>query len=137
MSETKRPSQGPVFGQVDRDQAKDTGMAMVLICLIAFLVTGVRWLTILALVLLLVNMVWPSAYKPLGRLWFGLSHVLGTIASKVLLSVLYFLLVTPVGLLRRLLGKDSLQLKAWKQGRDSVFTRRDHAFTAEDIEHPF
>lgn len=122
---------------ISPDQAKDTGMAMVLICLLIAFFGQKQQLGGVAILLLMINMICPKIYKPVAKIWLGLSHLLGTIISRVLLSIIFFGLVMPVGLLRRFLGKDSLQLKKWKKGRDSVFKARDHEFTSEDITHPY
>jgi len=120
-----------------REQAKDTGMALVLVSLIVFFVTReIRYATIAA-GLLLLDMIWPSFYKPAAKIWFGLSHVLGTIMSKILLSLVFFLVLTPMGLARALLGKDPMRTRQFRKGDASVFRVRDHAFTAADIEQPF
>ncbi len=120
-----------------RDQAKDTGMALVLIGLIVFLVTReIRYATI-ATGLLLLNMIAPALFKPVAKLWFGLSHVLGAIMSKVMLSLIFYLVLTPMGLLRTLLGKDPMRTRQFKKGEESVFRVREHVFEAADIEQPF
>lgn len=124
-------------GAISSDQAKDTGMAMVLICLICGLSLGRPVFYPLAAALLVLNMIWPGAYKPAAKVWFGLSHKLGSVVSRILLTVVFYLLVAPVGLLRRIAGKDSLRLKAWKRGKDSVFRRREHVYSSADIEHPY
>lgn len=122
---------------ITTDQAKDTGMAMVLICLLIAIAGGKQLFVLIAVLLLLINMIRPDIYKPLGKLWFGFSHLLGTIMSKVILTIIFFVLVMPVGLLRRLMGKDTLQLKEWKKGNRSVFKIRDHKFTPDDIINPY
>jgi hypothetical protein len=66
-----------------------------------------------------------------------LSTALGTVVSKIILSVLFYGLVLPVGLVRRTLGKDAMQIKSWKKGKESVFRVRDHRFVANDFEHPY
>ena len=120
-----------------RDQARDTGMALTLVALIVFLATReIRYATI-ATAILLLDMIWPSFFKPLAKVWFGLSHVLGTVMSKVILTLAFFLVLTPMGLLRSLLGKDPMRVRQFKQGTDSVFRVRDHTFTAADVEQPF
>jgi hypothetical protein len=120
-----------------RDQARDTGMALTLVALIVFFVTReIRYVTIATAVLLL-DMIWPSFFKPLAKVWFGLSHVLGTVMSKVILTLTFFVVLTPMGLLRSLLGKDPMRVRQFKQGTDSVFRVRDHTFTAADVEQPF
>ena len=122
---------------ISAGQAKDTGMAMVLICLLVAFFGQKQQLYVIAILLLLVNMIWPGIYKPVAKIWLGLSHLLGTVVSKVVLSVIFFGMVMPVGLARRISGKDSLQIKKWKKGRDSVLRTREHEFTSEDISHPY
>lgn len=120
-----------------RDQARDTGMAMALICLL-FAYWGQRPVFVpLAIVLLLLTMAAPQVFKPLAVFWFGLSHVLGNVVSRVILSIVFFVLVTPIGLIRRWAGKDSLQLRKWKQGADSVFVARDGVIRPEDLNNPY
>ena len=119
------------------EQAKDTGMAMVLICLLLGYWGKFPKFLPVALVLLLLTMVWPKAFQPLAGLWFGLSHLLSNVVSRVILTILFFLLVTPIGLIRRLFGADALQLKKWKQGADSVFTVREGAVKDKDLAQPY
>src|SRR4030042_6739017 len=93
-----------------KDQARDTGMAMVLICLL-FAYWGQRPSFLpLAIILLLLTMAAPQVFRPLAVLWFGLSHIMGNVVSKVVLSIIFFVIVTPIGLIRRWAGQDSLQL---------------------------
>lgn len=120
-----------------KEQAKDTGMAMVLICLLLGYWDKFPKFLPVSLTLLLITMIWPNAFRPLATLWFGLSHVLSRVVSRVILTVLYFLLVTPVGLIRRLGGADALKLKQWKQGRDSVFIVREGPVQGKDLENPY
>jgi hypothetical protein len=122
---------------VSLDQAKDTGMAMVLIGLLVALITRQRLYIGLSVLLLLVDMVWPRAYRPLGKVWFGFSRLLGAVMSRLLFGLIFFIMVVPVGLVRRLLGKDSLQMRKWKTGRGSVLRKRDHEYAAEDIANPY
>ncbi len=119
------------------EQAKDTGMAMVLICLLLGWFGKFPRFLPLSIVLLIITMAWPKAFKPLAVLWFGLSQVLGQVVSKILLSVAFFLIVTPIGVIRRLKGADSLQLKKWKQGTGSVFVERQGAIQDKDLLNPY
>jgi len=122
---------------ITKDQTKDTGMAFVLICLIVGLLWKKEQLIPVALAFLILNMIWPNAYRPAAKIWIGFSHVLGTIISRILLTILFFVLVTPVGLFRKLKGADSLQLKKWNKKNNSVFEFRNHTYSAKDIEHPY
>ena len=128
---------GSFWLSATRAQARDTGMALVLICLLLAWFMGRRDFLGAGILLLILDMTWPSAFKPAAKLWFGLSHVLGTVMSKVILSLAFFAVLTPIGLLRRAMGKDSMQCKGFKKDAVSVFRVRDHQFTSKDIETPY
>jgi hypothetical protein len=73
---------------------------------------SVRWWAVgVALVALATALLWPSALAPLNRLWFKLSLLLNRIVSPVALGLLFFVAVTPIGLLMRLFGQDPLRLR--------------------------
>ena len=134
---TATKSKGFIPKTVTMDQAKDTGMAMTLIAILAGYFGHRPYGIAASIVLLLAAMTWPALYRPVAKLWFGLSHVLGTVMSRILLSILFFVLVTPIGCARKLSGADSLQLRKWKKDRSSVFKVRNHTFTSADIQHPY
>ena len=120
-----------------RDRSRDTGLALVLLLLLAQLATGRRGLTTAAVVALVVTMTAPLLFRPLSVVWFGLSHLLGTVMSKVLLTGVFYLIVTPVGVVRRLLGHDSLRLRAFKAAGTSVMHQRHHVFEPGDLDKPY
>jgi hypothetical protein len=119
------------------EQAKDTGMAMVLICLLVGYWGKFPQFLPVSIVLLFITMAWPKAFQPLAGLWFGLSHLLSSVVSRVILSILFFAIVTPIGVIRRWMGADPLQLKKWKQGQDSVFVTREGPVQGKDLMQPY
>jgi len=120
-----------------RQKAVDTGMALTLICLIIGLLRAKTGWFAAATVILVVNMTAPKVFGPASKIWFGLSGLLGAVMSKVILTLVYFLVLTPMGLARRALGKDTLKLAAFKKGAASVFHTRTGPFTPADLKAPF
>jgi len=122
---------------VDEHQCKDSGMALVLICLlIAFL--GEKYFFVpLAIFFLILNMIVPAVYRKFAKVWLGISQIIGTVVSKIILTIIFVFMVIPIGVLRRWLGKDPLQMRYWKKGPTSVFTVRDHRFNSNEIEKPY
>lgn len=117
-------------------QAKDTGMALVLVCLILFLFNHqLIWINA-ALFFLLGCMVCPRLYRPAAHVWFRFSHFMGGIVSTILLTIIFYTLLTPIGLLRKLAGADALKLKKWGT-TESAFTQRGITFSAADLEKPY
>jgi hypothetical protein len=125
------------YKSVTKDQSRDTGMAMVLLCLTAAAVRRREGYLFLAIVLQLVNMTVPHVYRSLAVLWLGLSTLIGEVISQVLLTIIFFVVVVPVSILRRVFGKDPLRLRAFKAGNDSVMVERNHVFVAQDLERPY
>ena len=112
-------------------------MAVVLILLmLGFLLKEDVYFKAAAIALLL-DMVFPMFYYPFAIFWFGLGNVLGSVISKIMLSVVYLLIVLPVAIFRRFMGKDTLLLKKFKGGSGSVMRSRNHNFEASDLEKPF
>jgi len=67
--------------------------------------------------------------------WNKIAHILGTINSKLLLTLTFFLILVPLSLLKKLFSKtDSLKLK---QPTDTMWTIRDHQYTKEDLQETF
>ena len=123
--------------EVNKSQARDTGLAIILILLIIEYIKRPGWLVLSAMVVLVLTMTYPAVFKPMGRIWFTFSHFLGTIVSKIILSLVYFIIVTPMGLVRRAMGADPMRGKLWKKGDESVLVDRDHHYSSEDLQKPY
>lgn len=122
---------------ISKKMALDSGLALVLISLIVFLITKNIYAIYFATGFTVVCMTVPIVFKPFAKLWFGLSHFIGTFLSKIILSIVFYTVITPVALLRQVMGKDSLMLKKFKKGTDSVFVERNHTYKSEDILKPY
>ena len=77
--------------------------------------------------------------KPFGEavlfVWFKLAEFLGWFNSRVLLSLIYFLFLTPLAIAFRLFGNDPLRLR--KVPSDSMYVKRKHTYQREDLENPW
>jgi len=122
---------------ISKKQASDTGMAIVLILLLVGLFTQNDFYYKIAIPVLIVNMTFPLFYYPFAVIWLGFSQLLGTVVSKIILVIVYFIMVIPVGIFRRLLGKDSLQLSQFKKSNKSVMKIRNYNFKSTDLEVPY
>ena len=116
---------------------KDTGFVTVLVLLVAAYWTEKLLFLPFAIGTLLVAMTVPIILKPLAFVWFYFSTALGKITNRIILTVIFVGLLIPVGLVRRCLGFDPMKRKAWKNGVNSVFTERNHIFTADDFNRPY
>jgi len=75
-------------------------------------------------VLMLIGMIFPTAARIFHRAWMRLAAALGFVNSRVLLTLMYFLVVTPYGLVSRLVGRDPLRRR--RAGEKSYWIARVH-----------
>jgi hypothetical protein len=66
------------------------------------------WAVVVAVVLLVPAVVWPRPLAPLFKGWMFIGLVLGWINTRIILGLIFYLMVTPIGLVMRLLGKDPM-----------------------------
>ena len=73
---------------------------------------GIRtWSIIISLFFLILGLLNSKILNPLNKLWFKFGIILGRIISPLIMGIIFFLVVTPTGLIMRLLRKDILNLK--------------------------
>ncbi|SEW49718.1 SxtJ family membrane protein [Chitinophaga arvensicola] len=125
------------IGNITRQQCIEFGQVATLAMLVAALYRHDFHLVAAALVLLAITLVLPRLFYPLAVIWFGLAKILGEINIRVLLTLVFVLVVVPVGLIRKWRGKDTLQLRRFKKGTASVMDIRNHVYTKEELRHTF
>ncbi len=69
------------------------------------------WSVIISIIFLGLGLFNSKVLTPLNKLWFKFGIFLGKIISPIIMGIIFFLVVTPIGLLMRLLGKDLINLK--------------------------
>ena len=70
-----------------------------------------NWSAIISVIFLVLGLFNSKILTPLNKLWFKFGIFLGKIISPIIMGIIFFLVVTPIGLLMRLLGKDLINLK--------------------------
>ena len=69
------------------------------------------WSLIISLIFLILGLINSRILNPLNKLWFKFGILLGKIVSPIIMGIIFFLVVTPIGFIMRVLGKDLLNLK--------------------------
>ena len=69
------------------------------------------WSLIISLIFLILGLLNSKILTPLNKLWFKFGILLGKVVSPLIMGIIFFLVVTPIGLIMRLFGKDVLNLK--------------------------
>ena len=69
------------------------------------------WLIIISLIFLCLGLTNSKFLSPLNKLWFKFGITLGAIIAPIVMCIIYFLVVTPIGLIMKIMGKDLLNLQ--------------------------
>ena len=80
------------------------------------------WSVILSLVFLIITIIRPNLFSFLNRLWIQFGIFLGKIISPIVMGLVFFFVVTPIGILVRILKKDVMGLK---RGASSYWITRE------------
>ena len=82
------------------------------------------------------GLIFPRALGPIEWAWMKLAHVLGTVMTVVLLTLTFYLVITPLGLVARLFGKDSLAVRP-KSARATYWIRVERDGPASRPDKPY
>ena len=69
------------------------------------------WSLVISLLFLILGLLNSNLLTPLNKLWFRFGILLGKIISPIIMGIIFFLVVTPIGLLMKIFKKDLLSLK--------------------------
>jgi len=69
------------------------------------------WSLIISAIFLFLGLINSKSLTPLNKVWFIFGIFLGKIVSPFVMGIIFFLVVTPIGFIMKILGKDLLQLK--------------------------
>ena len=69
------------------------------------------WSLAISFIFLVLGILNSNLLSPLNKIWFKFGILLGRIISPIVMCIIFFLVVTPIAFIMRLLGKDLLNLK--------------------------
>jgi hypothetical protein len=76
----------------------------------------VVWAWVVAAVFAVWGVVWPGGLGPVYKFWMRFGLIVGWVNSRIILSLVFFLMFTPAALVMRLLGKDPMNRKLEPEG---------------------
>ncbi len=83
------------------------------------------WSLILSIIFLTLGLINSKLLLPLNKIWFKFGIFLGNFIAPIVMGIIYFFVVTPTGLIMKMLGKDLLNLK--KSNKDSYWIKKDNS----------
>tara|TARA_B100000586_G_scaffold132368_1_gene95732 strand:- start:55 stop:444 length:390 start_codon:yes stop_codon:yes gene_type:complete len=86
---------------------------------------GIRyWSLIISIVFLILGILNSKILTPFNKIWFKIGILLGNVISPIVMSIIFFLVVTPTSFIMKILGKDLLNLK--KNTKNSYWIKKQN-----------
>lgn len=120
----------------DRKKNTEFGIVLSLVLIIVSAYCQIT-LTIPVITALVITLLVPGIYTPFTWCWFRLSDLLGLVVTRCILFLLFFGVITPIGILRRLMKKDTFRLKQFGKGSDSTFIKQEKIFNIQDLDKQY
>jgi|SRR5450432_471371 hypothetical protein len=125
------------YQDISKEQTREFGMVTVLVtCFFAFYLKKNN-LTPVIFILSLLTLLFPLIFYPFAFVWFGFSKIMGKVSTGILLGVVFFIIVIPVGLIRKMMQLDGLKIKQFKKSTGTVMVKREHIYVDSDLLHIF
>ena len=106
---------------MEKDKNTSSNKSFGIVFFLVFLLIGIYpllssndvrfWSLLISLIFLILGLMNSKILTPLNKYWFKFGIILGKIISPIVMGVIFFLVVTPIGLIMRVLKKDILNLK--------------------------
>lgn len=94
-------------------------------------------LVAMAAILNTAGLIAPTKLEPLDRAWMALAHAISRVTTPIFMGIVYFLVLTPTGALRRLAGKNALDRKPVNGGYWIARQESDRAVRRKRMERQF
>ncbi len=92
---------------------------------------------ILSLFFILSGLLIPIILKPIQKIWMAVGLIIGAVMTRVILCLLFYVVVTPLGLLNKMTSKDSLNLRFNKELQTYWIKRKKESFNKLNYERQF
>lgn len=81
----------------------------------------------------IISFPFPVLKKTVHKTWVKVGEIVGWLMHRIILSILFYLILTPIALLKKIMGNDSLQIS--RKERNSTFIPRNHLYSPKDMEN--
>ena len=114
---------------------KDSILALTLLFLLLFLSLHKLIFVYLSIGIILLSFFSNAFNILLDSAWFGMGEMIGKISGPVILSLVFFILLIPLSLLLKMMGKDNLQIKT--PAAKTNFEISDKTYSKSDLQNPY
>lgn len=93
------------------------------------------WPWIISFLLIGCALVWPLGLRPIYKVWMKIGHILGWVNTRIILGLIYYLIILPIGMIMRLVGYDPMERK--KNQSSKSYRKKSNKYLKNDLERMF
>ncbi len=117
---------------MNREKNLETCLVLATASLVFFLIYKLSWLLFFAFSFGIIGLFFNKLAGWINWGWHKIADAMGFLMSRVLLTIVFFVVLIPVALIYRIFNKDPLQLK---RKSNSYWNLREHEYAAKDLEN--
>ena len=91
-----------------------------------------QYFLIIGVILISTGFLVPIILKPLYLVWMTVATIIGWVMARVILTILYYLMFTPIGFISRLFGKQHLLELKWDKSQETYWIHRKYQTSNAD-----
>jgi len=114
-------------------KALETLAVLSLVCLAAGLFFGMTAFLVAALTLLFTGLFLKRLSMRIAEVWLRFAGLIGAINSRIILTLIFYLVLTPLAFVYRLFHGDFMKIRRQDDPGRSYWTRRDHQYNPRDL----
>ncbi|MBL7962966.1 MAG: hypothetical protein JNM31_03890 [Flavobacteriales bacterium] len=118
-----------------KSDTKTTMLAITTGFVVLFLIFKLKWMLTVAAVAGLIGLFVPALAALVEKGWLKLAAALGWLNGRILLGLVFFVILTPIALLRKLFGGS--KALALQRSTGTHWSVRDHTYAPADLEKPW
>jgi len=99
--------------------------------------TAYKWFFSVSMISLIFGIFFPMKLKPVFKVFTKIAHAIGWVNTRIILTAVYYVILTPIGLVLRIFGKDMLDLKIDKNTKSYWITRNQTKPSKENLTKQF
>ncbi|HED37774.1 MAG TPA: hypothetical protein ENI76_05960 [Ignavibacteria bacterium] len=92
---------------------------------------------IIGILLTILGIFYPASLRPINKVWMSFAIVLGWVMTRVILIILFYIVLTPIGIIAKIFRKNFLELKIDKSINSYWEVREKRNFEPSDFDNQF
>ena len=96
-----------------------------------------EYVFILAAAFLITGFIFPSVLKPVYKAWMVVAVMMGFMMTKIIMVIIFYMIVTPIGIIASIIGKNFLDMKIDKKAKSYWMVRKTVRTEKSDYEKQF